>query len=207
MNKLTKEKKDRLVLSAVMTGFASLAIYVFIISPQRTEIRQGEEKLASGLDLRDTSLRWMRMAPTVRSNLFARRGALSDEESTMAPLSKFNWFYNTLESFRSRHNVRLVDITREPEISTIGVLPKFDYETAVFGVKLNATYHDFGKFLAEFENEFSQMRVQDLRIDLDPQIQLQSTTGEVAGQSATKDGELLAITMKVVTLIKPPSAL
>lgn len=199
MNKLTKEKKDRLVMTTVMSCFATLAVYVFVISPQRAEIRQSEEKLATSLDLRDTSLRWMRMAPMVRSNLFAKRGELSESEEIMAPVSKFNWFYNTLESLRTRHNVRLVDITREPEIGTVGVLPKFDYETAAFGVKLNATYHDFGKFLADLENEFPQMRVQDLKLDVEAQA--------AAGGVADKNPELLAITMKVVTLVKPSASL
>lgn len=199
MNKLTKEKKDRLVMTTVMSSFATLAVYVFIISPQRAEIRQNEEKLAASLDLRDTSLRWMRMAPMVRSNLFAKRGELSESEEIMAPVSKFNWFYNTLESVRSRHNVRLVDITREPEIGPVGVLPKFDYETAAFGVKLNATYHDFGQFLADLENEFPQMRVQNLKLDAEAQT--------AAGGAADKNPELLAITMKVVTLVKPSASL
>jgi hypothetical protein len=207
MNKLTKDKKDRLVMTAVMCSFATLVVYVFVISPQRAEIKQSEEKLASGLDLRDTSLRWMRMAPTVRSNLFSKRGDLSESENTMAPVGKFNWFYNTLETFRSAHNVRLVDITREPEIGPVGVLPKFGYETATFGVKFNATYHDFGKFLAEFENTFPQMRVQDLKMGVDPQGALGETNEVVVGAPAGKNSELLAITMKVVTLIKPSASL
>jgi hypothetical protein len=148
--------------------------------------------------------RWVRQGPTVRAKLAAQGQALETLQTDMAPLDKFKWFYNTLENFRSSYDVRLVDITREPEFAEVGVLPNFPYQAAIFGVKLNAAYHDFGKFLAEFENRFPYMRIQNVRLELDP---AQKLAGTNSLNMAAADRERLAITIKVVTLVKPPTPL
>jgi len=82
------------------------------------------------------------------------------------------------------------------------VLPKFPFQSATFGVKISGRFHDFGAFLAKFENKFPYMRVQNIELEL-----------EGAGKGASKESvpqeteasasEPLAITMRIVTLVKP----
>jgi hypothetical protein len=146
------------------------------------------------------------MAPTIDSRLAACRRELEAKQENMAPVDKFKWFYNTLDHFRAQHRVKLIDITREPEIGDIGVLPKFPYQAASFGVKLNARFHDFGAFLADFENAFPDMRVQNLEIE--PESGMHTLGKEpVVSEHHGRATENLAITMRVVTLIKPTAPL
>jgi hypothetical protein len=201
MNKLNKEKRDRLALIGVGTTLVGLLVYFFVISPQRQQIEEHEDKIARTGELLNKDDRWIRQRTLVRGNLIAHRQALETHQSDMAPLDKFKWFYNTLESLRAQYDVNLVDITREPEFAEAGVLPNFPYQAAIFGVKLNATYHDFGRFLADFENRFPYMRVQNIRLELDPAQKIAGTNALVAGGLDTR--ERLAITLKVVTLVKP----
>src|SRR5262249_10267395 len=146
-----------------------------------------------------------RMGPTVQSKLAACRKELERKQESMAPVDKFKWFYNTLDQFIARHHVHLIDITREPEVGELGTLPKFPYQAASFGVKLSARYHDFGAFLADFENQFPDMRVQNVELQPDATLPAAAATGKDmrAGQRRPGGAETLTITMRVVTLIKP----
>ena len=205
MNKLNKEKRDRLALIGVGTALITLLLYFFVISPQRQQIDEHEDKILRTSELLNKDERWLRQRPAIQENLTSHRQMLETRQSEMAPLDKFKWFYNTLESFRSPFDVSLVDITREPEFADVGVLANFPYQAAVFGVKLNATYHDFGKFLGDFENRFPYMRVQNVRLELDPAQKLAGTNSLMAASADTR--ERLSITLKVVTLVKPTTPL
>ena len=70
---------------------------------------------------------------------------------------------------------------------------KFPYKAAIFNVRGTAYYHDLGKFLADFENAFPYLRVQNL--ELEPAANSSATT--------TGEAEKLAFKMEIVALINP----
>jgi Tfp pilus assembly protein PilO len=199
MNKLSKEKREKLILVVLLTVGVLAGFYYFIIADQKQTISQVESKIASTSEKLDKAQRWLRMGETIQAELAARRKQLDEEHDQLAPLDRFKWFHGTLTQFLPAYNVRLVDITREPEVGPVGSLPNFPYEAARFGVKLSATYHEFGKFLADFENHFRLMRVQN--VELAPEALSRTST-----QSQAAD-ERLAITIRVVTLIRPTARL
>src|SRR5438105_12680302 len=134
MNKITKEKRDKLGLIGVGTALVTLAFYFFVISPQQQQIDEHEDKIARTGELLSKDERWIHQRQAVHANLATHRQTLEARQTEMAPLDKFKWFYNTLESFQSRYDVSLVDITREPELGEVGMLPNFTYQAAIFGV-------------------------------------------------------------------------
>jgi hypothetical protein len=206
MNKLSKEKRDKLMLVGIATAGVLAALYLFLISPQQTALRDCADKTDATREKLAKAEHWLRMAPTIQTRLSACRKELDAKQDEMAPLEKFKWFYNTLERFLAQRSVKLADITREPEIGELGVLPRFPFQAATFGVKLNARYHDFGSFLAEFENQFPYMRVQNLDLEPDNGFKGNGKEQLIVEQRET-DPESLAITMRVVTLLKPSVAL
>lgn len=206
MNKLSKEKRDRLLLVCLGTAAILCALYLLVVTAQRTALAACAEQTDLAKDKLAKAERWLRMAPGIQSRLEACRQELASRQEQMAPLDKFKWFYNTLEGFLTRHQVKLIDITREPQVGEVGVLPKFPYQAAVFGVKLRARYHDFGKFLADFENEFPYMRVQNIEIEPEILSQASSFTETSEQERRASVSEALAINMRVVTLVKPGGA-
>lgn len=205
MNRIPKEKRDKLLLIAVGTALVSLALYYIVIGAQKEQILETADKIVRTLESLGKDERWIRQAGIVRANLETSRKEIEVLQADMAPLDKFKWFYNTIEGFRSGYNVNLVDITRDPEIGPVGISPEFPYEAATFGVKISATYHDFGKFLADFENAFPFMRAHSVRLELDPRHKLAGTNSFF--NIPADQRERLAITMKVVTLVKPTTPL
>jgi hypothetical protein len=206
MNKLPKEKRDRLILVGLGTAGLLGALYFLVISSQNLALNDYAEKTQAAKEKLTKAERWLRMAPGVQSRLDSARKELDAKQEGMAPLDKFKWFYDILDKFMAQHQVKLTDITREPEVGDVGVLPKFPYQAATFGVKLNARYDDFGSFLADFENEFPYMRVKNLEI-IPEGIARFGTKDGTAVDSRLRTPEGLAISMRVVTLIKPAAPL
>jgi hypothetical protein len=200
MNKLTKEKRDKLALVALGTGAVLGALYFLVITAQQAALEDYADKTAIAKEKLDKAERWLRMGPGVQARLAACRSDLEARQETMAPVDKFKWFYNTLEKFLAQHRVKLVDITREPEVGDVGVLPKFPYQAASFGVKLTARYRDLGTFLADFENQFPYMRVQNIEIE---PVTMGRGKEAPASDRRVPTPDSLAVTMRVVTLIRP----
>ncbi len=205
MNKLPKEKRDKLILVVVGTIGIFAALYLSVVNTQHSALAEYADQTEAAKEKLAKAERWLRMGPAVQAKLSACRRELEQKQESMAPVDKFKWFYNTLDQFLAHHHVRLVDITREPEIGELGSLPKFPYQAASFGVKLSARYHDFGAFLADFENQFPDMRVQNLELQPEASPQAMAPGGKDARavQHRPASAETLTITMRVVTLIKP----
>jgi hypothetical protein len=204
MNKLNKEKREKLGLIGVGTALVTLMYYFFIISPQRHQIQEHEDKIVRTNELLEKDQRWIRQRPVVQANLTTHRQTLETSQTDMAPVDKSNWFYNTLTSFQSGYAVSLSDI-KAPEAGEVGVLPNFPYQAAIFDVTYYATYHDFGKFLADFENKFPYMRVQNIGLKPDPAQKAGGTNALLTASMDTR--ERLLITLKFVTLVKPTTLL
>ena len=98
---------------------------------------------------------------------------------------------NTINRFNIAKQVTFLDFQREI-VGDVGVFPKFPYKAAVFPVKGTSHYHNLGRFLADFENSFPFVRVQNLELSPAPR-----TAGE--------DAESLNFKFEIVALIKPIS--
>ena len=205
MNRLPKEKRDRLILIAVGTGVILAALYFLVISSQNQALAECAEKTDAAKEKLTKAERWLRMAPGIQAKLDTARKDLEAKHEGMAPVDKIKWFYDTLDPFLGQHKVKLTDITREPEIGDVGNLPKFPYQAATFGVKLSARYHDFGRFLADFENEFPYLRVKNLEVA--PEAAKFGVREEAGLDQRLRSPESLLINMRVVTLIKPAAPL
>ncbi|MCF7707890.1 MAG: hypothetical protein K9N52_03205 [Verrucomicrobia bacterium] len=64
-------------------------------------------------------------------------------------------------------------------------------DTPFFTIRGNAFYHDLGRFIADFENTFRFMRIENLSI----------TPG--GGTETSSQGERLSFTMDIAALVKP----
>ena len=116
----------------------------------------------------------------------------------MAPgVDLYSWARQLLDKARAGHEVNIIDVTR-PSKGEVGLLAQFPYEAANFSVRGAAYYHDFGKFLADFENQFPYFRVQNLSLTAGSE----GTAG--ADSSGSRAGEeKLSFKMDIVALVKP----
>lgn len=194
MKNLPKEKRDKLILLCIGTLVAMVGLYYGLITIQQQTLantlkKQGEQdtKLSNGQRLTSQS-------GLIEKNLETVTARLKAIESTMPSGDIYSWSILTVNTFKEKYQVEIPQFSKEVQ-SEVGMFAKFPYRAATFSLRGTAFYHDFGRFLADFENTFPYMRIQN--VELEP---------SAANNSANPaDAEKLAFKMDVVTLVNVPN--
>ena len=192
MKNLSKEKRDRLILIALITVVVSAGMWYGLISSQKKSLENIAKQTFEQQSKVGNAQRLVSSASELEKKLESSNEKLRAIEQGMASGDKYSWIILTVNKFRADRKVEIPQFSREVT-TEVAVLPKFPYKAALFNVRGTAFYHDFGKFLADFENAFPYLRVQNL--ELEP----------AANSSATSTGEAekLAFKMEIVALINP----
>ena len=198
MKNLPKEKRDRLIMIAVGALVIMIAMYYGVIRIQRQTLEELAKK--HGDEDRRVS-NGQRLAATtgeLQQKLDTTQGKLKTIESAMASGDMYSWIILTMNSFKENggYKIEIPQFSREVP-SDVGLLATFPYRAAVFHVRGTALFHDFGRFIADFENTFPYMRIQN--IDLEP------SSSSLGNTTSPEVGEKLSFKMEIVTLVNPNS--
>jgi len=194
MKSLPKEKRDRLILVVLVSVAVIVGLYYGVVSSQRRSLQVLAERKVDQEGKLNGAERLAGNMSQFQKNLEASAGALKAIEATMASGDMYSWIILTVNSFKENYKIDIPQFSREVR-GEVGMLPKFPYRAALFHLRGTAHYHDFGRFLADFENSFPYMRIQN--IELDPS----------GGSNANKisEPEKLAFKMEIVALVNPNS--
>jgi Tfp pilus assembly protein PilO len=188
MRKLPKEKRDKLIIVIVVTAVTLSSLWFGLIDYQNSRLatlavkRKNLEKKLSDME------NSIRNGSSLDSQLAVEGQKLADLEENMASGDLYSWMVNTLRQFKLSYKIDI------PQFSTIAtadmnMLPKFPYKQATMTINGTAYFHELGRFVADFENRFPQIRIQNLDI--------QPASGLTQG-----DREKLTFKMDIVALIK-----
>jgi len=188
MSKLPKEKRDQLILVVITTVTLLAGIYFGLVRPQYATIdrilndtKTAQQKL---LDIEAT----IKKSETTTTELFDISDTLSHAEEDMASGDTYAWTYDTIRNFKTPYKVEIPP-PGQPATGDVDLLANFPYRQLKCSITGAAYYHDFGDFIAHFENNFPHIRI--INITLDP-----------AGGSGD-DAEKLSFRMDIIALIKP----
>jgi hypothetical protein len=197
-SRMPKEKRDKVILVGLGTVAACAVVYFALVNFQ-LETMKGEEKKKLDADQKVAQGKaTLKLESTVESNYKEAFAKLKVEEANLAaPGDMYSWLIQTMNNFRVGYNVEIPQYSRETP-SEVGVFAKFPYQAATFTVSGTAHYHDFGRFLADFENKHPYIRVQNL--ELEPSAESASANG---GSSAASAREKLNFRMNLLTLVRP----
>lgn len=187
MKKLPKEKRDHLILVCMGTlALLILIVYGLIIPQYRTiaKIRENIGNTQKKLQDMETAIK---RGNTAASDLSDLTGALANAERDMAVGDPNAWIYNTIRNFKGRYKVD-ISVSGQSAIGDVDLLPKFPYKQLKVAVSGTAYYHDFGKFIADFENTYPHTRIENL-------------TMEPAGNPGDNN-EKLTFRMDIIALVK-----
>lgn len=192
MKNLPNDKRDRLIFIAVGTVLSLVAVYFLVIQAQSKTRDRIVKQTVEQRSKVENAERLISSTAELQKKLDAASGQLKTIEDTMASGDMYSWIILTINKFRADRKVDIPQFSREVP-TDVGVLPKFPYRAALFNVRGTAYFHDLGKFLADFENSFPYIRVQNL--ELEPASNSSATS--------TGDTEKLAFKMEIVTLVNP----
>ena len=189
-SKLTKGKRNQIIGLILATLLAVGALSYGLIKRQYDNL----ELLAKKKSEDDTKLQVMEIAVKNADEIEAALAEISQslevKETTMASGDLYSWSINTMKRFKTGYKVEIPQFGPISAQTDVNLLPNFPYKQATLNVGGKAYYHDLGRFITDFENQFPLMRVLNLSLDVDP-------------SPAAGDREKLLFKMDIVTLVKP----
>lgn len=190
---LPKEKRDRLLLIAIGTVAVTVGLYLGLVKAQKRTLDRISKQTVEQNEKVGGAERLMKSRAEVEKSLEVNLQKLKAIEQTMASGDMYSWIIATVNRFRADRKIDIPQFSREVT-TEVGMFPKFPYRAALFNVRGTAHFHDLGKFIADFENAFPYLRVQN--VDLEPASQSAAT-------GAAVDSEKLSFKMEIVALINP----
>jgi hypothetical protein len=189
MNSLSKEKRNQLVLVALMTGGLLVGLWFGLIRFQKESL----EVLAQSKTSSEQKLEQVRQAieasDLIETQLTEVQQRLGKIESTMANGDLYSWTINTLRQFKPGYKVEIPQYSQIDGPKEMNMLAGFPYKQANMTISGTAFYADFGKFIADFENQFPYMRILNLSLEPVPAL-------------VGSDKEKLAFRMEIAALVK-----
>jgi Tfp pilus assembly protein PilO len=183
--KMSKEKRNQLIIVVIVTA-AILAVIGFgLIRSQFASLSQIEN------DKNDADTKLQNIKNIIKNDdamaieLTEVTNTLLHAEEDMASGDLYSWTYNTIRRFKQQYKVEIPEIGH-PTIGTVDLLPSFPYKQIQFTINGTAYYHDLGKFIADFENNFPHSRM--VRLAIEP-----------GGDNPEK----LSFRMEIIALMKP----
>ena len=190
MSKIPKAKKSQMILVSMATGVVIAGLWFTLIQSQQAS-RVVVEKKTNDVRAKITKAEGMlKKADQIQTDLHEKAATLEKIEDSMASGDIYLWMINTMNDFNKTHRVTVADFQRET-LGEVGIIPKFLYKAATFPIKGTGYFHDIGRFLADLENTFPYLRVQNLEL----------TPGTKT--PTTPDAEKLNFRFEVVALVKP----
>src|SRR5947207_1868755 len=147
MNRLSKEKRDKLILVGILAVLAIAGLWYGVISVQRKKIEEIGKKTAEAETKLAKATNLVKNREKIETESQAVSAKLKVIETGMPSGDVYAWFIALIDQFRASSRVDIPQKSRE-EIVDIGVFAKFPYRAAKFTLKGSAYFHDFGKFLA-----------------------------------------------------------
>jgi Tfp pilus assembly protein PilO len=216
MNKLSKEKREKLILVCIGVVAVLGILYTFVLGAQKDSLATLQTKITGAQSKLAKAEASLRAADTIEATLNQNKKEIELRQEKMAPQGQYYyWFLKLVDQFRKDEKLDsnfIVDITM-PEFVEAGLLPKFPYKATSFGLRLNGEFHEIGKFIAALENTFPYFRVQNIK--LSPNKSQSATLGAQPGVAVSPLTSLtspmepiapatkLVADVKIVTLIKP----
>jgi Tfp pilus assembly protein PilO len=192
MKSLSKAKRNRLFLVAILTLALMVGIWQGLIAAQKRSLESLGKQVSEQKIKLDNAQRLVSSAAQLQHNLETARQKLTALESGMASGDMYSWIIQTVNRFKEGYRLDIPQFSRESP-TEIGMFPKFPYKAVQFSLRGTAYFHDFGKFLADFENRFPYLRVQNL--ELEP--------AATTSANNTEDAEKLSFRLEIVTLVNP----
>jgi Tfp pilus assembly protein PilO len=190
MKTLSKEKQQHLILIALVTAAVAVGWGLFVIKPQyksrgslALQEREAEQKLQQ---VKQTIAR----ADQTESDLVDAKKRLEGIEQGMASGDLYSWAINTIRQFKLDYRVDIPQFSQIDGPRDVPMLPKFPYKQATLTIGGTAHFHDLGRFLSDFENQFPYIRVVNLS--------LEPISGLVSSEK-----ERLSFKLEISALVKP----
>ena len=193
---LSAEKKQHLAAVGMGTVMALAAVYFLMISPAQVALKKLGVQIAEAEKKYADAERLVKRTQAVNDEYDRLNEHLNGIEASMVSGDLVQWIRSVELKFRTQAPYK-VEIPNFPfrGQGEMTMIPEFPYKAATYGFSGTAYYHDLGKYLSDWENQFPYMRV--LSLDLVPE-------DAAGGNTGGDEREKLSFNFEVSALVKPP---
>ena len=190
---LSKEKRNQLALVVIIVVAVIVGLWFSVIRNEQEDLR------ALGVKKREDMTKLSQIGDTIKNSrkaemeLLVVSNQLSQVERDMPYGDLYLSLVNTIRKFDSGYSVQIGQFTPSGSDTPVNLLPRFPYRQVMVSISGTAHYHDLGKFVADFENQFPTSRI--LNLDLSP-----------ASVTSAEAREKLAFKMDIVSLVASSGA-
>jgi Tfp pilus assembly protein PilO len=188
MRRLPPAKRNQLIIVLLAAAALIGLVYFLLILPQNEMNRQ----LATDTSKELAELQKIKSVIKQREATDAALRDISDQltlaEQDVATGDVYAWTFDTMRRFKS--SIEIPNIT-QPIVGDMDMLPGFPYKQLKVTLVGTAYFHDLGKFVSDFENNFPHMRL--VNLNLEPATDANGPT------------EKLNFRVEVVALVRPNS--
>ena len=186
--RLSKEKKQQLIITIAITVVCLAGWGFGLIRYQYNSLKNlSDAKIAAAKKLEQMS-KTVKQANRIAVDYAEAQKTLAENESDIASGDLYSWMISTIRRFRAPYKVEIPSISPNSAVADVSLLANFPYKQTSINISGTAHYHDLGRFVADFENQFPHIRLTNLSVDLD---------------NGANEPEMLAFKMEVVALVKP----
>jgi Tfp pilus assembly protein PilO len=189
MNKLSKQKRDQLILVILATGIVGIGLWFGLIKSQQESLHELETKKQGSQQRLKNVENAIAHADQLETSTTEATSTLNEMEDHMASGDLYSWVLNTIRQFKLPYRVDIPQISQPSGPSPVNLFPKFPYQQVTVTISGTAFFHDLGKFIADLENTFPHIQIQNL--------EMEPSTGQTSA-----DTEKLVFKLEVVALIK-----
>jgi Tfp pilus assembly protein PilO len=190
MNKLSKEKRNQLILTSLVTLAVVVGLWFTLIRYQKGNL----QNLAGEKDKKDKELSLIqdtsKNSKKIEADLAEVCRQLDAQEADMASGDLYASMVNSIRKFKQTYNIDIPQFTSEGSAVNVNLLPHFPYKQVTVSIAGTTHYGDLGKFVADFENQFPSSRI--VNLELSP-----------ASTQSSEDMEKLTFKMNLVSLERP----
>lgn len=189
--KLSPEKRNKLILVGLATLGCLALLWYFLCGAQEARLRDIKSKIDAATEKGRQMHQAITGADKIETELKTSQQALDSIEQEMASGDLYSWFYSTIKNFKANYPVEIPQFSNV-EVGPCTLMPQFPYKQVKISVAGTAYFHDFGRFLADFENRYPHIRVEALQL-------------QPGGGTADTEREKLTFHMNIVALVKSDS--
>ena len=185
---LTPEKIKELVLIALVTTCVVSVIFLYLIQPEYEHKKELARKTVEAQSSFDDIMKMIKLRDSTATDLATVTKQIAMSEEDIASGDVYSWTYDTLRRFKSKYPLDIPNLG-QPVISDVDLIGEIPYRQLKVPISGSGFYHDIGRFIADFENNFPHIRV--VNLSLIPGSNIPGTTAE-----------RLTFRMDVIALVK-----
>ena len=188
---LTLKQKQTLGVTAAVTLIVLLGLYFGVIQIQKSKRNASLKKIEEVKADLASAEKQKRDTPALEQQLNEMHKKLDSITVKFVPESEPNpWVTREIGKLLNTYNLENWNIA-SVSMQSSSFFPDFPFKEALIKVNCKAYFHNLGRFLQKFENEYPYFRVQNL--DINP----------ILGGINQEDQEKLTVKLEIVALIAP----